>query len=92
MSLCAAASRTQSETGPEGAGLSILWIVLAIGLSVFGLALANEPAAPPEATDLGAYSPAARAAARERLKTTLVAVFAGGRHGFIQGQRVPLDQ
>ena len=91
MSLCAAVSRTQCETGPEGAGLSILWIVLAIGLSLFGRALANEPAAPPEATDLGAYNSEARAAASERLKTTLVAVLAGSRHGFIRGQRVRLD-
>ncbi|UCD49760.1 MAG: hypothetical protein JSW27_19785 [Phycisphaerales bacterium] len=91
MSLCAAASKTQCEPGLERAGLSILWIVLAIGLSVLGSALANQSAAPPEAIDLGAYSPEARAAARERLKTTQVAVFAGGRHGFIRGERVSLD-
>jgi len=41
--------------------------------------------------DLGAYSRQATEAARARLNDTLVVVFAGGRHGFVKGQRVPLD-
>lgn len=41
--------------------------------------------------DLGAYSREATDAAKARLKDTLVVVFAGGRHGFIKGQRVNLD-
>jgi hypothetical protein len=91
MSLCAAASRTECETGPKGAGLLILWIVLAIGLLTASPVLAAQSSPSSEASDLGAYSPEALGAARARLKTTLVAVFAGGRHGFIQGQRVSLD-
>ncbi|MDI6449459.1 hypothetical protein [Anaerobaca lacustris] len=41
--------------------------------------------------DLGAYSREATEAARARLDDTLVVVFAGGRHGFIQGRQVSLD-
>lgn len=41
--------------------------------------------------DLGAYSREATGAAKARLNDTLVVVFAGGRHGFVKGQRVRLD-
>lgn len=41
--------------------------------------------------DLGAYSRQATEAARARLNDTLVVVFAGGRHGFVEGQQIRLD-
>ena len=90
MSLCAVASRTQRRAGWEGAALVVLWIMLVVGLIAPARAGTSLPAASEE-QDLGAYSPEAIEAARTRLKNTLVAVFAGGRHGFIEGQRVSLD-
>jgi len=50
----------------------------------------QAPATPAD-QDLGAYSREATDAARARLEKTLVAVFAGARHGFIKGRRVGLD-
>ncbi len=69
-------------------------IITAILLTGVVLASSTEGSQGPEAVrdqDLGAYSREATDAARARLKDTVVVVFAGGRHGFIQGQRVPLD-
>ncbi len=68
-------------------------VVMAILLAGAVLATAARAQGPDgvKDQDLGAYSREATDAAKARLKDTLVVVFAGGRHGFIKGQRVSLD-
>ncbi len=70
---------------------SIITAILLVGMAIgFPVAAAQEPDGIRD-QDLGAYSREALDAARVRLKDTLVVVFAGGRHGFVKGQRVSLD-
>jgi hypothetical protein len=65
--------------------------MLLVGLTiVVGPARAQSPGVSSDA-DLGAYSREATDAAKARLTETIVAVLAGGRHGFIKGRRVSLD-
>ncbi len=66
-------------------------LVLAIGPSIGVGPVSAQSPGPPINGDLGAYSPEATEAAKARLKETIVAVCAGGRYGFIKGQRVSLD-
>ncbi len=67
-------------------------VVLVAGMAlVVGPARAQSASITPNGEDLGAYSRDATDAAKARLKETIVAVFAGARHGFIKGQRVSLD-
>ncbi|MBN1359974.1 MAG: hypothetical protein JW993_05250 [Sedimentisphaerales bacterium] len=66
-------------------------LTLVFGLSIGGAGLRAQVPGVSKNGDLGAYSPEATDAAKARLKETIVAVFAGGRYGFIKGQRVPLD-
>lgn len=69
---------------------TITTILLAATVVSVSAAGSREPDGVVEA-DLGAYSREAVDAARARLNDTLVVVFAGGRHGFVQGQRTRLD-
>ncbi len=70
---------------------SIITAILLVGMTMgFPVAAAQGPDGISD-QDLGAYSREALDAARVRFKDTLVVVFAGGRHGFIKGQRVSLD-
>lgn len=55
------------------------------------LVAAGQPGRVANDADLGAYNPQATDAAKARLKETIVAVFAGARHGFIRGERLSLD-
>jgi len=91
MSLWAALFPTKRRRGRPRAG----WLVLSAWLGVVVVTAtvidAAEPTVAAEAEDLGAYRSQDLEAARTRLKTTLVAVFAGARHGFVKNQRVPLD-
>ncbi len=69
---------------------SIITAILLVGTATVWGAAAQGPDGTRD-QDLGAYSHEAIDAARARLRDTLVVVFAGGRHGFIKGQRVSLD-
>ncbi len=73
--------------------LSCRNLLLAVMVGAAVLVTAGPSQTPPAVgdEDLGAYSRQATDAARARLEKTLVAVFAGGRHGFVKGQRVSLD-
>ncbi|MHC4517695.1 MAG: hypothetical protein ACYTAS_03825, partial [Planctomycetota bacterium] len=71
-------------------GCGVILVVLLIGTTVIASGATQSPEQS-EVPDLGVYSREATEAAKARLKDTLVAVFAGGRHGFIKGQRVSLD-
>ncbi len=69
----------------------MLWLLTTLLAATIPAARAAELPPPADLEDLGAYSPTALEAAQARLKTTLVTVFAGGRYGFVEGRRVPLD-
>jgi len=88
MSLCVAIRRAVRRTGWGGAGRLVLALALVVSMLA---AMGATPSPKPETPDLGAYSPDAVEAARARLTTTLVAVYAGARHGFIKGERLSLD-
>lgn len=71
-------------------GCRVILAALLIGTTVIASGATESPQ-PSETPDLGVYSREATEAAKARLKDTLVAVFAGGRHGYIKGERVSLD-
>ena len=91
MSLGAVRFQTGCMAGSLRMGASALRVLLAIGILLSATVLPARSASAAEAEDLGAYDPEAVAAARTRLTSTLVAVFAGARHGFVKGERLPLD-
>lgn len=91
MSLRVALSRTRRRVDSRQAGRVLHWLLTTLLTLIVTTAMAAELPPPADLEDLGAYSPTALEAARARLKSTLVTAFAGGRHGFVGGERVPLD-
>ncbi len=64
---------------------------LMIGVTIVARPVHAQSPGASNGGDLGAYSREATDAAKARLKETIVAVFAGGRYGFVKGERVSLD-
>jgi hypothetical protein len=60
-------------------------IVLVVGLMIVMGPARAQASGLSNNGDLGAYSREATDAAKARLKETIAAVFAGGRHGYIKG-------